>query len=524
MFKKIEEINDLNDISLVNPEGERQSTCVLIKKILCDSIQHILSSLLICLADNISLIFLGSSHDSRKLIGFQFGLTLTYLIALTFITGIMHVVESTGKLRKLYFESIALSFLFVIFVFLPIALLSYFVAPYDSWACFMVYLPSYLMLKFILFINLKVLELKKNETAVNIFCLLLFCFHILLCYFLTVGYGLGIKGLAISLNISYLLGLLVSLLIVRSSTRIFEVKNEDLEAEHSLLISFLINLKSALYDLFHNKHNQQRNSKKFDENHNNFHISNLQKNHSNVINSTQSIDQNNIEIKELPSNKQPLLGVTAHPFTLQLTINLLWLVFKLSIISCLNYLGFAIIIFYSIFGDRSEAAITNIIILNVLTIPYLICRSFSSTHTNYISIESFSHSHANKYRFTKICSLTLIAISIALSVAIYYASGYSSYYFSSEIVQQKTQEILQLYSYIIFPHFLSIMLDGYIMNSSKKVYISYILALLYSLIIVPLTIVLHIWLHYSFIVYWYGLFCFIVLHVLTLIIYLIATS
>lgn len=528
MLKINEEINDLNDVSLVNPEEERQSKLVLICKILCDSAQHVLSSLLICLGDNASLIFLGMDKQndiSKQFISFQFGISLAYLIALTFITGIMHVLESTGKLKKLYFESIALSLLFVLLVFIPITLCSYFVAPLSSWVSFVVYLPSYMMLKFIMLINLKVLMLKKNQLVVNSFCLLLFAFHIILCYCLCIGYELGVSGLAISLNISYLLGSLVSLLIVKSSTRIFEVKNEDLEVEHTLLVAFVINLNTALYDLFHRKHNQHRNSKEFDQTHNNFHISNIDKIKINANNNAHITEQCSLEYKELASNKQPLLGTTAHSFTLKLTLNLFWLVFKLSLLSSLNYVGFTIFIFYSIFADNSEIAAVNIIIFNILIIPYLICYSFSNTHTNYISLESFSHSHANKYRFSKICSFTLLALSILISFAINYTSSFISlYYIKTEAVREQTQAVLQLYSYFLFPHFLSIMLDGYVLNSSKKIYVSYILAFIFAFNIVPAAVVLHAWFNYSFIVYWYGFFGYILLHVVTLFIYLAVSS
>ena len=94
-------------------------------------------------------------------------------------------------------------------------------------------------------------------------------------------------------------------------------------------------------------------------------------------------------------------------FTLSFAINHYLFIFNMSAISALNYLGFALIIILSYFLQNKEDCITNIIVYNIMIISIIICYSYSNTLTNYISNESFHHSHSNKHRYTKICCFTL---------------------------------------------------------------------------------------------------------------------
>ena len=211
MFKKKEEINDLNDISLVNPEEEKQTTFALIYNIVSESLSYMITFLLLSFTDITAIAFLGKVNLKNDIIELQFSLSLTYLITLLFSIGFMKILVSSGKTKKLYFEVITLVIIFILLVFIPIILVSYFFAPFGCWWDFLIYSPLFILFKILLFCNFKVLEIKKQMALVNMFSLIFFIFYALLGYILIIANDFGIRAIAILNIIIYAFAYLTSL-------------------------------------------------------------------------------------------------------------------------------------------------------------------------------------------------------------------------------------------------------------------------------------------------------------------------
>ena len=186
MFKKVEEINDLNDISLVNPDLEKKNCWEITYNILSDSLSNMVYLLLISLTDNISLIFIGKKHSLQTFITLQLCLSFIYIATLCFSVGVVELLHSKGKTRKLYFECLSLIIFITLLIFLPMSLLSYFfMSNKIAFFNFLIYISPYLLFKLVVFLQLRILEIKKAYLQVNFF---LFRYAYSTCYIIVYSY------------------------------------------------------------------------------------------------------------------------------------------------------------------------------------------------------------------------------------------------------------------------------------------------------------------------------------------------
>lgn len=576
MFRKQEEINDLIDISLVNPDEEKRTNFFLVWKILVDSFNNLIFLLVITLFDNLSLMFISRENNANSFICLQFSLSIVYIILLSFSTGIIQILVSQGKPRKLYYESFSIIVIFVLIIYLPLSLLSYFIAPEVAWTNFISLSSFYVFLKLVFFLNLKLMEIRKMKDLAALLLIIFSIFQISLSYLLVVVANKSIFGVYLALLISYFIGTISTFIILRIRTKLFVlelssyllykeceaepwlkrednnflVDYEDEKTAISPLMSFYLNTKFAIITLFYFS-DQERSSinKNQEENFSYFelvdHISNKFNHHDrNVYKSLRrkSSHKNSEEfdkVVKVGDADEPLLNpdlkekenidfinssreAKKRHFSIKLALELFALIFKISALSLLNYLGFCIIVVVGYHLETPEEQVTNIILINILAIPFIVCYSFSQTLTNYISLESFTHSYNNKFKFTKICSLTLLVFCFILAmIFMYYPDKIASWYYDTKIVKDHVEHITRLYTYFIFPHFASIMLDNFIITASEENYISYLLSGLFSLLIIPITLALY-YLGLSYLICWYGFFIYNILHLITLILFLLA--
>lgn len=600
MFKKSEEINDLNDISLVNDSEERKSILGIIGNILEESFYNLIYLLVITLFDNLTLMFISRENDATVFINYQYCLVIMYSIILCFSTGIIQILISHGKQRKLYYESLAILIVFVLAIYLPLSLLMYFITDFTTWKDFLLLSFIYVFFKLVFFLNIRLLELRKFQGIVTITLVVFSFLQISLSYLFVVILNLSLKGVMMTLIISYFVATVITYVLLDWKTKLFilefnayllsknkvvavekdiyemtDIENTNLHQSKQIIMmdfeedkltlpaltAFYYNLKAALFSLFYysseersnNKtKNQEENFCYFDliettENVFNHHDRNNYKSlkkrnsrrnseakeeikHENTIKEGIKNDLNNENTGNTNNVNEPLLINNENNntyksnkhFSFKLSFEIFILICKNSCLSSLNYLGFALIVIISYYLETQYEQVTNIILINVLSVLFLISYSFSLCLTNYISLESFTHSYNNKFKYTRLCTLTVLFISVILGVALnLYSKHIASWYFDNNVVKDHVEHIISLYSYFIVPHFASIMLDSFVITASEDNYISFVLSGMFSFILIPLSMCMY-YFGFSYLICWYTFFAYNIIHLITLIFFLIS--
>lgn len=559
MFIKKDEINDLNDVSLVNPDLEKTKTFTLIASIVLESLHNMLPFLLILLSDNTALIFLSNNFDKQNLIDLQFNLSIIYFVLLFFVPGIINFLNFKEKLKKLYFKTVSISIIFVIFVYTPFILSLFFFCPNKSWVNFTIFTPSFVLFKLIMIINLRIFDIRKLYVLNATFIVLFMIFHILLTFLLTVGFELGLLGVSLALNISYLVGCILSLAFLKSFTRILNqnISNNKDNANYSNLHNnnlnenlinnnsnnaiytsqknniniintnnnsegisyFFSNIISSIKGIFYNKNQKANKIDKKDSQYNLskalYRPSNELTGVSNIVNLDNFSNNNN-------NTKTNLQNKYDNKFTLHLFNKYFSFIVSLSAISALKYLGFSLLIIISYYVQTKDECIINIIVLNTILISIIICYSYSNTLTNYISNESFHHSHSNKHRYTKMCCTTLLIVTIIVGTILLLTSRLIPQLFvnNNEFIIKNASYLIKLYVFFIVLQYATVIIDCYIISSSENYYISFILSCIYSFIVVPLTFLITKLYSFNFYFIWYGYFFYTVVQLIIGILYI----
>lgn len=566
MFKKETEINDLCDISLVNPDEEKMTYFNLIAKILSQTFKNVIAILLIILCDNFNIVIIAKhSKDNGNLLNLQYSICLIYIFLLLFSNGIYKIISSHGKQRKLYFESLVVIISFSLFVYLPISLLSIFIAPFEAWRNYILYSSIYVIAKLSFYLNVKLLELRNYWMYSMILIFFAFLIQISLSYLFICIYDLGLTGVILSKIITYYISLILSFYALKSNIqKLFllempvlkkcidsnlELKNkidqenlEDLDDErknYSAIFSFYLNLKHSIVCLFYyNKLDRIKNETGND-------INNQEKNQYNFICKEVDVavtykhhDHNNylktrkkskeievFDIQDLDDIKKPLLvnecNHSHKSFNLTLFIELFAFIIKSSFLSCINYLGFGLIIIFGYYRMTEIEQLSNLIIINIISFAFIISYGISLTLIEYISIESFTHSHANKYKYTKLCCFIMLIICIIISLIMFFLpESLANIYVTNKNVTDHVVHIIKWYVVFIYPHFASIILDSFIVAASENSKISLLLSLLFSVVLMPVSMVLYLK-GFSYLVIWYAFLAYNLIHLITLLVYMV---
>lgn len=514
MFKKQEEINDLNDISLVNPDEEKQSILSLSFNIILDTLYNISTFLLLILIDNITIVLLNKDLDNRStsdIIDFQLCINIFYILALLVTPGLMKILSSQGKIKKLYFEVISLVLIFILLFFIPLIVVLFILSPYYSKGYMNLLLlgAPIMFFKILTFINFKLLELKNKQSYILYLNLLFFFFYFITSYLLIIVLNKDIVSIGITYIIFYFLAFVFSMGLIKSSTKTFDEKDEN-DEEKSVISVYFENVKAAISDLFHSSASSKSNTGVKDKYDTDFKFisKNLKPKYDHMKDSVNEPLLNNQQSEEKKFS----------PF---LCLNIFYNLFKISLLFNINFIGFSVIVFTSIAIEESKDIISNIVIYNILMIPYIIFYSFSTTLTNYVSVQSFSHSHGLKNRYTKVCSILLLAIAVCISLLINYQSNsIVRLYTNDPLVIENVESILLYYRIFVFTHFTSITLDWYVVSSSENIVISCIMISLFTLLIIPVCCIMIIVFGYAAVIYWWGYYYFTILHLVVNLVYI----
>lgn len=566
MFKKETEINDLCDISLVNPDEEKMTYFNLIFKILNQTFKNIITILLIIVCDNVNIILVNKeSNDYENILNLQYAICIIYIVLLLFSNGIFNIISSHGKQRKLYFESLVVIICFGVFLYLPFSFLSYFISPYNAWRNYLIFSSFYIIAKLSFYLNVKLLELRGFWTYSLMLVFLAFLLQISLSFLFINSLKMGLFGAILSKSIAYLISLVVSFYVLRQNIcKLFllemqvlkkcievneDIKNkidqeniEDLDDErknYSAMYSFYLNLEHSFVCLFYyNKSDRLKNETGND-------VNTQEKNQYNFISKEVDVavtykhhDHNNFlkarkkskeievfDIQDLDELKKPLLvnecNHSHKTLNLTLFLELFSFIVKSSFLSCINYLGFGLIIIFGHYKMTQTEQVSNLIIINIISFAFIISYGISLTLIEYISIESFTHSHANKYKYTKLCCFIMLFICMIISILLYFFPAFLANIYVSDLkVNKHVIHIILWYVVFIYPHFASIILDSFIVAASENSKISLILSLLFSIVIMPSSMIMYLK-GFSYLIVWYAFLAYNLIHLISLLIYML---
>ena len=554
------EINDLNDISLVNPDEERKTILNLIGKIILDSFSNVFIAIIIIVLDFICLKYLSYSNSMELFIDYFLCICIIHTILLCLIIGVNFILNSRGKQRKLYYEALAITHVYIILIFIPIIGISYFFTPYQAWKNYLLWSPIYAYFKLIFINNLNLIYIR-NYRFVGILLVLKFMgIQLSSNYYFTIILNKGLFGVVLSFICGYAyccilsyitLYFIVPKIFSLDQSTIISMKEDfgtidsndnsarldiDYEAErrkYNKFVSYFLNLKNALISLFYFNplDRNSSNIKKEKLNYFTFFDKKNFKNNNALASSRESLkskedyDEPFNDYYEIENEINTPLIENIKSFNKSISFSLvckiIGFLMNISLLSILNYLGYAIIIVFGYHSMTHAEQVANIVIINIVILIFLVGLGLSTTLTDYISLESFSHSHSNKYRFTKICFILMMCICAIFSLILqFYTKDISLFLFDNEQVRSHVNHIISWYVYFIFPHNISIMLDSFVVAASENNIISYILGGAFSLVVIPITLILY-HIGYSYLVIWYGFFLYNIIHLCCMIIYLL---
>jgi Na+-driven multidrug efflux pump len=420
-YLKKDPIDDLNDLSLVNPEIEKKSRFSLAAEIVGDSIFNIFPILLLVLTDSLNLIFVGhikneSSHVNNFFTFnfFQIGVIYLNLFGFIFALGTLKSLnKETINKREHYVHSKIIIYLLIFIVIIPLMLAGYVVLNYlysteqatqsDTFTqiyiwyvykSFILYSPLFMFPLLLFQLNLKIFQIYNMRIHAFWICLLFIFLHCIISYVLIFVWNFNLKGILVSLSIcSFLCYTLTDMII---NDNIFTMNG------NFYLIPTMNFTWAEFYETIKNS-------------------------------------------------------------------------FTCGAISYLEYAGFGFFLLFSYFVDHASLT-TNIILLNFFTILHVLGQGFSSTLKHYInlSMSSYKHSHKGKKKYVKILSVVVFVTALVFALVIFIFDGclVNIYLHQGHAnISEKFNQIAYFYAIIIFFDYLSQVLDGYVKGINTKTYL-----------------------------------------------------
>lgn len=429
MFKKeYDSIDDLNDISYVNPEVTQKDSPSLIYEIISDSFFNILAVLLLILMDTINLMFVG--HFKEELIPsleysyFNFyGIGITYFNLFGFVFALGMVKTLKRDLRDLEnnFLSIKLILIFLtIFLILPLCVFSYeiFYSIYGdyvdldpvwwyTYTHFILFLPIFSYFHLLLQLNLKIYQIFNEKRAALLIFFLFFLIQIVLNYLFLVKCNFKYFGIFLSLAIA----------------------------------SFICYMVSN-------------------------------------INITENIFKNNF-------NFYPDQKINFYYERVKVYV-------RNGLFVYLEYAGFGFTILIAFLLDENSLTTNLILInLFAISHIISKGFTKTLQHYIYISSNSYRHSHLSKKRYVKTLSLICFSTALIFSIAIiYFNRDFVKLFLRTSdktIIEEEFLQIIKIYYFLIFLHFAMQALEGCIRSFHTKIY-SFIKKIAFLVIFLPLGI------------------------------------
>jgi Na+-driven multidrug efflux pump len=473
-FLKKEPIDDLNDISYVNPEIEYKSTLRLTTEILTDSIFNILPILLLIIIDLLNLIFIGhmgnttsasnlseSPNHIKYFNYFQVGVAFMNLFGFAFALGVTKTIKKGNNIQKFFYNTKIILITLTLCIILPMAILSYYLLSflyanedpevinmiYFVYTNFILYSPIFIFFTLLLQLNLRALELLNDRSS----CFWIFSVNIIL-------HSLFLYIFLYILNWE-IFGVMLSLIL-------------------SSFISYI--------------------------------YSNA------VINENVFITNNNFyflpEISEFysyPEKRDDLIKVMQN--------NLI-----AGFVFYSEYSGFGFFLLFSLFINETALTV-NIILLNFFSLLHIIGQGFSYTMRHYIrlSMSSYKHSHIGKKKYVKVLSVLAFFIALTFAVIILSLDGsIVNIYLNTKLLtssgrtspQSLFSQVITVYALIIFFDYISKILDGYVKGIDAKTTHLLIYKISFFVVFVPVGLVLCFASDFGLYGFWIAIYAYIFIY------------
>lgn len=473
-FLKKEPIDDLNDISYVNPEIEYKSTLRLTTEILTDSIFNVLPILLLIIIDLLNLIFIGHIENRESVLNlknstnrieyfnyFQVGLAFMNLFGFAFALGVTKTIKKGNNIQNFFYNTKIILISLTLCIILPMAILSYYLLCflysneeaevinmiYIVYTEFILYSPVFIFFTLLLQLNLRALELLNDRSS----CFWIFSVNIILhsifLYIFLYILNWELFGVMLSLTFSSFISYLYSNAIINEN--VFLTNNN---------FYFLPDI-SEIYS------NQEK--------------------RNDII----KVMQNNL-----------IAGFVFYS----------------------EYSGFGLFLLFSLFINETALTV-YIIILNFFSLLHIIGQGFSYTMRHYIrlSMSSYKHSHIGKKKYVKVLSILAFFIALTFAVIILSLEGsIVNIYINTKLLsntwstnpQALFTQVITIYALIIFFDYISKILDGYVKGIDAKTTHLLIFKISFFILFVPAGLVLCFVFEFGLYGFWIAIYSYIFIY------------
>jgi Na+-driven multidrug efflux pump len=458
-FLKKEPIDDLNDISYVNPEIEHKSNFALALEILIDSFFNIFPILLLTIVDAISLIVIGHlNEEANPALNFSyfnfFQIAVVYLNLFGFIFA-LGTLKSAKKeifnIQEYYLNTKILLICITCLIILPMSFFSIYILEFlygeegevtikmlwYVYENYLMYAPIFAFFQLLLQLNLRILQIYNvKSTSLMIFSLHIFL-HLIFSYLFVHHFGMKVSGIMLSL----------------------------------IITSFICYIYTNIF-----------------------------------INNNLYIIKNFFFF--------PSLNIDSNSF-----MNTLKTDFITGIIAYLDYAGFGFFLLFSYFINETSLT-TNIVLMNFFSFLHTIGNGFSSSLKHYIqlSTSSYKHSHVGKRKFIKILACLVFVIALLFSMIILFFDGsiVQIYLCTTNLntlqISHDFTEIANFFALIIFFDYISRVLDGYVKGIDANTTHLLFYKVSFLIIFLPLGLVLCFVYNFGLLGFWAVTYIYIVIH------------
>lgn len=497
-FLKKEPIDDLNDISYVNPEIEDKSNFMLTIEIFKESIFNVLPILLLILTDGLSLMAIGhgyrdkvlevtnsssgtSSESYSNLEYFNFyAIAVVYLNLFGFIfsLGTIHRVKkehynflitshtpmsSPSPLTKHYITLKCLIVTLTLLIIVPLVYASYFILTYiyDSqldeernnliwhmYTNFLIFTPIFLYTQLLLQLNIKVLQIYNQKST----CLAIFLLHLLLhclcLYIFVIRLNMGVFGVVVSITAATLVSYIYS--------------NYRLINSRLLMIGFT----APAFENF-------------------YFICNYSDLSTFILNNIDNL------------NSYFVAGVFTY----------------------LEYAGFGFFLIFSYFISPA-ALTTNVILYNFIAFLHSFGKGFSHTLRHYVqlSTSSYKHSHIGKKKFIKFLSIDAFILALMFAVIILTLDEDIPSLFlclkqpEEVVIPNLFSQICNFFALIIFFDYISKVLDGYVKGIDAKTTHLLVYKISFLVIFLPTGLILCFNYDFGLMGFWMVIYIYVIIY------------
>lgn len=184
------------------------------------------------------------------------------------------------------------------------------------------------------------------------------------------------------------------------------------------------------------------------------------------------------------------------------------------------YLGIGMTIIASMYLEQKEI-ISNIMLFNSFFFTFCLFYGFSLTFAQYVAFISYTHSYLSKLKYVKYFIVILVLFSSFISLIIYlFKRKIAHLYTLDENIVQDFIDVIKYYILFVFIHCLQLVTDGFIQGLNSQTSLKIYFAIAFLVIFFPLIIILSYYFSYGYLGFWISIFAFISINAVLNLIYI----